>query len=500
MVDVKARWAAWGLGLGLGLTGGCGDGEGVAPATRRLSFDPAGLDFGLVAANELVEREVELFLQGTGSTRLLEFGDGTGRFQLVSPSGVPLRGSVLQLGRTPAVVRFLPRNPGPVDVSLVVATDEITAQLPAVAEVDRVELDDVDVEPRTLDFGLLLTGEAVTRSVQVRNHGRVDLQLGAGSDVPEVTWLGSTQRRVAPQGEVRLEVRWQPSAAGTLGGEVELDVSGARLALPVSGEAQRSGDVTCPAELDFGRVARGEARTLSFTCSAVDGPIRLAEARIEPSTDRDFDVVAVSQPTTPGDRIEGQVRFRPVGLPGVRQAEVRVATTHGPMVAIPLRARTDPPPEGAGDLSVRLTWDTSFTDLDLHLVRAGGNPYEPGEDCYFGEKNPAWGGSGFEDDPFLDRDATEGFGPELINLRTAADDRYDVYVQYHDYDPVAGEQPTEAEVTVWLQGAPEVVSRGLTACGRMWHVGRIAVDGGFTFVPVGTLEDFRSFAADRCRP
>lgn len=74
---------------------------------------------------------------------------------------------------------------------------------------------------------------------------------------------------------------------------------------------------------------------------------------------------------------------------------------------------------GSGDLQINLTWDTP-TDFDLHVIDPNG------EEIYYGNTNSISGG-------VLDRDDTNGFGPENIYwLQTAPNGTYTVMV--HDYD------------------------------------------------------------------
>ena len=75
--------------------------------------------------------------------------------------------------------------------------------------------------------------------------------------------------------------------------------------------------------------------------------------------------------------------------------------------------------------------DTGFTafgesvgsDVDLHLLHPsaradGGGPgwFDSRYDCYWSNDAPNWGGAGVTDDPSLDRDDTDGAGPENLNL------------------------------------------------------------------------------------
>ena len=79
------------------------------------------------------------------------------------------------------------------------------------------------------------------------------------------------------------------------------------------------------------------------------------------------------------------------------------------------------------------------------------------------------------DDPFLDQDDRNGFGPEIINVEVRGEPFYDVYVHYYQN---AFAQPTNATVRISSHGVPEPDQvRTLALCGDMWFVGRLDLEG-----------------------
>ncbi len=71
------------------------------------------------------------------------------------------------------------------------------------------------------------------------------------------------------------------------------------------------------------------------------------------------------------------------------------------------------------DLSVRISWNTDDTDVDLHVI-------DPtGEDCYYENKTTDLGGR-------LTADATEGYGPERFTLDQAKTGNYQIRVKYYE--------------------------------------------------------------------
>jgi uncharacterized repeat protein (TIGR01451 family) len=100
-------------------------------------------------------------------------------------------------------------------------------------------------------------------------------------------------------------------------------------------------------------------------------------------------------------------------------------------------------------IRVELTWNTSDTDMDAHLIRPSGQYWAIPDDCYWENKNPDWGLSGVtEDNPSLDQDDIDGYGPENITLEQPYEEGiYQYKVHYwNDY----GHGPSIATVIVWI--------------------------------------------------
>ena len=142
-------------------------------------------------------------------------------------------------------------------------------------------------------------------------------------------------------------------------------------------------------------------------------------------------------------------------------------------------------------LNVRLVWGTENTDLDLHLVRDGGE-LNSSDDCYYENCGPvnALGTSGLDwgelggavDNPLLDVDDTERGGPENIFIHRASDHYYDVYVHYYD-----GLSETYPEIEVWYgTRLIDIVyySANIPALtqGGLWHAATIYMDASLPWV------------------
>ena len=134
-------------------------------------------------------------------------------------------------------------------------------------------------------------------------------------------------------------------------------------------------------------------------------------------------------------------------------------------------------------IHVELTWDTDHSDVDLHFVdqTGGGSFFQAPLDCYFANLHPNWGSfSSTADDPSLDRDDIDGWGPENLSLaQPEAGHLYRIYVHYfHTH----GAGPTGAIVRIWENGALVWESaQELDVEGRVWDVATISwPDGAVT--------------------
>ena len=123
------------------------------------------------------------------------------------------------------------------------------------------------------------------------------------------------------------------------------------------------------------------------------------------------------------------------------------------------------------DLRVEMFWDTSNTDLDLHLLQSGYELFQVPYDCNYCNPNPDWGtGGDTSDDPTLDLDDITGFGPENINVTSPEDGEYEVYVHYFEDN---GGGATAVTVRVYLNKVLEYKETEVLEHNQLWHVGTI---------------------------
>lgn len=99
-------------------------------------------------------------------------------------------------------------------------------------------------------------------------------------------------------------------------------------------------------------------------------------------------------------------------------------------------------------LRVELSWNTSNTDVDLHMVRGGAPSWVSNDDCYYANRRPDAALGDESRRRWLDTDDTDGEGPE--NIRVDAPDLDTPYaVGVHYYSSHSQPGPTTAIVVIY---------------------------------------------------
>jgi hypothetical protein len=139
---------------------------------------------------------------------------------------------------------------------------------------------------------------------------------------------------------------------------------------------------------------------------------------------------------------------------------------------------------------VQLSWD-SEADLDLHLSRNGAGLYAGNNDISWCHDAASWGAPGGDDDPSLDADTINGFGPETITIPAPADETFHVRVHYYGERGYNGCDficpTTVATVRVFVDGVErEVYTQTFAGVRQVWDVATVDWSAD-TITPVGTL-------------
>lgn len=146
-------------------------------------------------------------------------------------------------------------------------------------------------------------------------------------------------------------------------------------------------------------------------------------------------------------------------------------------------------------IRVEMFWDTMSTDMDTHMLSPLATEWFGDQDCYYancqGMAGLEWGGPGDADNPHLDIDDTDGFGPENINLMTPAPGTYRVGV--HSFS--GNGRMNRVTVRIYCGGSttmprltlgPATITSRPDGTDDFWRVADITIDraGGCRIAPL----------------
>ena len=320
-------------------------------------------------------------------------------------------------------------------------------------------------DPASVDFGVLPANGTATHMIRVRNISGALVRLGTVSAVSTpvggVTAATSLDGlALGLDGEAWLAVDWTQLASDQLG-TVTIPVVGApdaSLTVRLFGAQQMPGaSCSCPTAINTRPL-----ETLNLTASCTDPAGTMASYRW---TVESRPMGSTSNPTPDNVNatsffvdLAGDYVLRFAGLPARGDA---LASCTVPVHVVPPQ-----------DLHVQLIWDTDESDVDMHLLGPGGSYFTP-QDCYYANRNAAWGSAASEDNGTLDIDDTNGFGPENINVISPADGTYNLGVHYYCSDGIT--TPTRATVRVYCNGMlVRELQKDFNASREFWDVATIA--------------------------
>lgn len=256
----------------------------------------------------------------------------------------------------------------------------------------------------------------------------------------------------------------------------------------------KTGDEPCgqvyPTALNFGQVVRGQTKTLGFEVRNCSSTLPLTITQIKRSTffgmalTDEFQIDNAPNGFTlgPSQAMPLTVTYAP-GLAGIDNGYftfVPSDASAGEMKLDVYGVGTPPPLEEIG-IHVELEWDVDNSDVDLHLIRPGGTLFDCESDCYYANSNPNWGDQNDTmDDPFLDYDDVDGYGPENTNLSEPIPGTYKVAMHYYN-DSYEGYTGGATKVTVRVYSYGNLLGTygptTLTHTGHMWDVCNIQWPG-----------------------
>lgn len=347
----------------------------------------------------------------------------------------------------------------------------------------------LNVTPTVLEFGEVVLGTDATRTVQL---------WSCGSEPVEIVLVETTEdafRAAAPttpflvDGTVAVDVVFEPLEPGEAFGELYLETAGGDLyAVDLNGFAPSA---ECP-------VARGGCRNAHSGGSygtTITVPVGAEVECSDTGSTGPEEIVdwfwgMEALPFGSGADIvnDGDFAYFQADLAGLYTVTLGVGDDEGTRSCNTQRINVTATPGDSvmPSLHVQLTWDDG-ADLDNHLLRGtatrGSNP----GDCHYANMTPDWGAFGPLNDPRLDVDDTDGFGPENINI--------DVVEAGIDYTALAfvtslADESTRATLRISVGGAVvRELTKTLTARRQVWTAVklRFAPDGTHTLTVVDTL-------------
>ncbi|MEE2902645.1 MAG: choice-of-anchor D domain-containing protein [Myxococcota bacterium] len=465
------------------------------------AFEPETIEFGEVTIGRSSNRSAAL--KNIGSTVL-----AIDRIEVTDPFAIAenkasIENALIPVGESLDItVTFLATVEGPQESTIIAYSGD--SKIPLVVKATGVvaQVAELTLSPASLDYGVVAIGSSEIGQVTFTNTGLapgiIENPISASTGMPVAAGDEYFSNAVFPlevpaQGSITAEIVFAPKAAGPRPDQFRFPTSnGPELTLGLAGEGLiPQGSLACsPSSVNFGPIERGMSGTQMLGCTAMGGPVRLVSGQIT-AGGPDFSLTApvTTIDISAGSSVALEVAYTAAGAPRVVNGTLRLnynGSTGVTNLDIPLTAEVVPPPPTATAISLILRWDTAMTDIDLHLVRPGGTPFDvSGDDCYYANKNPDWNIlNDNTDDPFLDVDDIDGNGPEEINLQSTAPGRYEVYVHYFN-DRFSG--PSTASVDIFIAGQMVSSVSQSIICNDLWHVGTIDWDGAAgNFIPNGT--------------
>lgn len=443
-------------------------------SSAKLVLQPALVDFGVVQSGTTGIKPVSLLNVGSAQLSIskiifsgrsdfwIELGGET--FEISSESASP------GLSLTPPIliepgsaktmnVFYKASYPDEARAHLVLESNGASTSMTALEMVANAEGPCLKVTPARVDFGGKHVGQAARQDVRIESCNTKSLEvfglsviddssgefsvdtslfslpfsLGGGSSVNiPVTYVPSSVSRQGPGGiyvtdtaKLRIETdSFVPEY------DVELSGFGTDGACPVPAITVAEGDEVIP-QTRLTLSARNSTTTTGNITRwewSVVQPQGSASVFLPTTTRQDVSFEA---------NIVGEYIFRlkvwnSLGVESCSSAEQIVNVVSDSAIRVELLWST-PRDANQFDTGSSLSGQSVGSDLDLHFLRPGAAwDYFGNLDCHWQNPNPDWGTRGAMHDPSLDRDDTDGAGPENLNMNSPENIEYRVGVHYWD--------------------------------------------------------------------
>ncbi len=456
-------------------------GISVREAPPKIQISPEIVDFGRVDLGETGERTINVLniggepleinsLELTGS---LDFTISAGGQEITAAGGNLLAPLVLPPNTISGLkVRFEPSSTTPADGSLLVySNDPGVIGASPVLLLGNQSAPCIAVNPQAITFGGTQTGTDALRPIEISACGEAPLTVsrlrisedsaadfsvvevdGAPTpDSPVLIPIGDSrtyQIRYTPDTENPVDLNGSPIPdLGTL--IIENDSLLGDVEVPLSGIGMLKPCPTAIIQIAEGHevIPQTPLHLYGDQSYATSGSIAKWEWTVEqPLGSQSVLVPSMGFPNpTFEPNVVGLYTFHLTvwdenGVPSCEPAKAEVIVISDWAIHVELLWHTPEDPDETDE------GPEAGSDLDLHFVHPwAGGPDVDGDgqpdgwfdqpfDCFWFNAHPEWGSfdPAVEDNPGLDRDDTDGAGPENINLRLPEDVLYRVGVHYWD--------------------------------------------------------------------
>ena len=493
---------------------------GVVESPPSISVSPEILDFGQVTIGADAERSVnvlnvggeDLLVHNIELSGSLDFTVIAGGQEIVAGGGT-LVGTITLPPNTGSklTIRFEPSSAAPADATLVLYSNDPT-QLDGTTIIllGNQTAPCVAVHPKEIDFGPSLVGAQTIRPLEISSCGQAPLVLtgirladaSASGFSLDLSGLSHEPSPAAPLhvpigGHVMVNAEYLAESENPLGGDgqilvdqgaviIETDALTGDVEVPLSGWGSPH---ICPVAVI--QVAEGtevDAQTVLHLYGdqsySPAGAITNWEWTVEQPAGSQFNFIpsaSFPNPTFEAN-VVGLYRFHLTvrdenGVTSCQPAMAEVAVISECNIHVELLWHTPEDPDETDE------GPEAGSDMDLHFLHPwAGGPDIDGDgqpdgwfdqpfDCFWFNAHPQWGSfdPAVNDDPDLDRDDTDGAGPENINLcGTPQDALYRIGVHYWN-DHGYGASYATVRVYIYGQLVFELSDVKMMSC-DMWEV------------------------------
>ena len=377
----------------------------------------------------------------------------------------------------------------------------------------------LQVYPQELDFGATVVGTKEVLSIELSNCGDVDVSIQSVALVDVEAPFGiagsfELPSVVSPSEVIFVEISYSPTLESESLDQTTLQITSSAsaelISVPVSGLGVTTAAPTAVIEVQEGEevIPQTQLHLIGSQSYSDTGVVTTYAWSVEqPAGSMSVFLPSASYPDPTFEvNVAGVYTFRLTvtdssGASSVIESNYTVQVIPDEAIHVELLwstpgdpDETDQGPEAGADLDLHFTHPSAATEPDLD---GDGEPdpwFNQPFDCFWFNPSPDWGATADDaDDPGLDRDDTDGAGPENVNLNVPEDGvTYTIGAHYwgdHGYGP------SLATVRVYVHGVLVFQTEEVSLSSKdMWWTATIdwpsgqvtpitGPDGGYRITP-----------------